>query len=169
MGRQLQRFIASMGGEGAAAAAVRRNWVQRARRGLYGGRTIQSGNKISEDGNNKSRRKWKPNSHPNTMFSEILGRKVSVTTTSYALRCMDKAGGLDAYILSTSEKDLASDFGSALRLKLETVLELRKDRAAAAAAAAAQQLRQQHSQLPPHSALSYSETSDDAVKEDNAL
>lgn len=122
--------------------------MQRARRGLYGGRIIQSGNQISEDGNNKSRRKWKPNTHPNTMFSEILGSKVSVTTTSYALRCIDKAGGLDAYVLNTAEKDLASDFGSALRLKLQAVLQERK---AAAAAAAARELREQHSQLPAHS------------------
>lgn len=127
-------------------AAVRRNWVQRARRGLYGGRTIQSGNKISEDGGNKSRRKWKPHSHPNTLYSEILGDKISVTTTSYALRCIDKAGGLDSYILQTTDKKLASDFGSALRSKLQAVL---KARAATASAAAARALRAQHSQLPP--------------------
>jgi hypothetical protein len=66
--------------------------------------------------------------------------------TYTSCRCIDKAGGLDSYILQTTDKKLASDFGSALRSKLQAVL---KARAATASAAVARALRAQHSQLPP--------------------
>jgi len=89
--------------------------LKRARKGLYAGRKLLSGNKVSEDGGNRSRRKWKPNVGRNSLYSEILGRKVFLRCTAHALRCIDKLGGLDQYILKTPEKELNSDVG--MRLK----------------------------------------------------
>ena len=42
-------------------------------------------------------------------YSEILGRPVRGRMTTYALRCIDKAGGVDAYLLGMDPKKLAND------------------------------------------------------------
>jgi large subunit ribosomal protein L28 len=73
----------------------------RAKRGLFHGKTVLFGNNVSEDGGNKTRRKWLPNAKRKRLFSDILNKMVSVVVTSHALRCIDKAGGLDNYITKT--------------------------------------------------------------------
>jgi large subunit ribosomal protein L28 len=78
---------------------VARATLNRAKRGLFGGRRIQFGNKISEDGGNKSRRSWKPNVHTVSLYSEALNKKFQLKVTGHALRTIDKAGGLDQYLL----------------------------------------------------------------------
>uniref|UniRef100_A0A0D3GS40 Uncharacterized protein n=1 Tax=Oryza barthii TaxID=65489 RepID=A0A0D3GS40_9ORYZ len=54
----------------------------RAKRGIYAGRHIQFGNKVSEDGGNKSRRTWKPNVQEKRLFSYIHDRHIRVKFTS---------------------------------------------------------------------------------------
>ena len=76
-------------------------------------RRILSGNNVSEDGGNRTRRTWKPNAQTATLYSELLDRKVRLKVTSAALRSIDKAGGLDAYVLHS--KDAADN---ALRKQL---------------------------------------------------
>lgn len=39
--------------------------------------------------------------------------------TTHALRCMDKAGGLDEYILNTRDQDLKSVFALELKQRLK--------------------------------------------------
>ena len=73
----------------------------RAKRGLYHGKTVRFGNSVSEDGGNKTRRKWSPNAKRKRLYSEILDRMIPIQVTSHALRCIDKAGGLDNYVLNT--------------------------------------------------------------------
>lgn len=94
-------------GVGQLARAV----MGRSRQGLYGGKRILSGNKVSEDGGNKyaparcdafatkqmavkvfvtlltyrSRRTWKPNVQKMTLYSKMLG-KVQLKVTTHALR-----------------------------------------------------------------------------------
>lgn len=41
--------------------------------------------------------------------------------TTHALRCMDKAGGLDEYILKTRDEDLKSVFALELKSRLRMV------------------------------------------------
>jgi large subunit ribosomal protein L28 len=82
--------------------------------GLYHGRTVQFGNKISFS-EKKSRRKWEPNVHIVKLYSEALDKRLRIKATQKALRCIDKAGGLDNYITKTKEVKLDSLF--ALRLK----------------------------------------------------
>ncbi|KAI7845095.1 hypothetical protein COHA_001460 [Chlorella ohadii] len=120
----------------------------RARRGLYAGRIVRFGNQISEDGGNKSRRSWKPNAHNKRLYSAILDRMIRLRVTTAALRDIDKAGGIDAYILSTPDKKLQSDVAMELRAQMLSAmarqaapprgLQTLLPRAAAAAAEAAQ-------------------------------
>ncbi|BBN02220.1 large subunit ribosomal protein L28 [Marchantia polymorpha subsp. ruderalis] len=83
--------------------------MNRAKRGLYAGRHIQFGNKVSEDGGNKSRRTWKPNVQSKRVFSLALDKYIRVHITTHALRCIDKAGGIDEYLLNIPDRNLESD------------------------------------------------------------
>lgn len=56
--------------------------------------------------------------HKTTMYSDVLDRRISLRCTAHALRCIDKAGGLDAYILNTPDKKLGSDVGAELRKEM---------------------------------------------------
>ena len=71
-----------------------------ANHGLYGGATIQSGNKIS-DGRNKGKtvRKWYPNVRIEKLRSTALGVEMSIPTTARVMRTIKKCGGLDEYLL----------------------------------------------------------------------
>ncbi|KAG0480263.1 hypothetical protein HPP92_010845 [Vanilla planifolia] len=84
----------------------------RAKRGIFAGRHIQFGNKISEDGGNKSRRSWKPNVQNKRLFSYIHDRHIRVKVTTHALRCIDKAGGIDEYLLNTPTTKWALSWAS---------------------------------------------------------
>lgn len=91
----------------------------RAKRGIFAGRHIQFGNKISEDGGNKSRRTWKPNVQEKRLFSYIHDRHIRVKVTTHALRCIDKAGGIDEYLLNTPYHKMDTELGLAWKTKIE--------------------------------------------------
>lgn len=73
---------------------------QEANQGLYGGASIQSGNKIS-DGRNKGRtlRKWYPNVRVEKLRSTALNVEMAIPTTARVMRTITKCGGLDEYLL----------------------------------------------------------------------
>ncbi|KAL3500498.1 hypothetical protein ACH5RR_039591 [Cinchona calisaya] len=91
----------------------------RAHRGLYAGRHIQFGNRVSHDGGNKSRRSWKPNVQDKRLFSYILDRHIKVKVTTHALRCIDKAGGIDEYLLKTPYHKMDTEMGLYWKAKIE--------------------------------------------------
>uniref|UniRef100_A0A2P2KBM1 Large ribosomal subunit protein bL28m n=2 Tax=Rhizophora mucronata TaxID=61149 RepID=A0A2P2KBM1_RHIMU len=95
----------------------------RAKRGLYAGRHIQFGNRVSEDGGNKSRRTWKPNVQKKRLFSYILDRHIQVKVTTHALRCIDKAGGIDEYLLKTPYQKMDTEMGLFWKAKIEKLYE----------------------------------------------
>ncbi|XP_074310745.1 uncharacterized protein LOC141646723 [Silene latifolia] len=95
----------------------------RANRGLFAGRHIQFGNQISEDGGNKSRRSWKPNVQKSRLFSYILDRQIRVKVTTHALRCIDKAGGIDEYLLKTPYHKMDTEMGVLWKAKIEKLYE----------------------------------------------
>ncbi|KAB2073203.1 hypothetical protein ERO13_A07G060900v2 [Gossypium hirsutum] len=97
--------------------------MNRAKRGLYAGRHIQFGNRISEDGGNKSRRSWKPNVQEKRLFSYILDRQIRVKVTTHALRCIDKAGGIDEYLLKTPYHKMDTEMGLFWKAKIEKMYE----------------------------------------------
>jgi len=68
--------------------------------GLYGGSTIQFGNKISKGRNKgRTRRSWKPNVRWKKLHSNALGKDLFIKVTRRALRTILKSGGLDNYLL----------------------------------------------------------------------
>lgn len=97
--------------------------MSRAKRGLYAGRHIQFGNRISEDGGNKSRRSWKPNVQEKRLFSYIMDRHIRVKVTTHALRCIDKAGGIDEYLLKTPYQKMDTEMGLFWKSKIEKLYE----------------------------------------------
>ncbi|KAK6915877.1 Ribosomal protein L28/L24 [Dillenia turbinata] len=95
----------------------------RAKRGLYAGRHIQFGNRVSEDGGNKTRRTWKPNVQEKRLFSYIHDRHIRVKVTTHALRCIDKAGGIDEYLLKTPYHKMDTEMGVYWKAKIEKMYE----------------------------------------------
>eukprot|EP01126_Amoeba_proteus_P033682 TRINITY_DN3316_c0_g1_i7.p1 TRINITY_DN3316_c0_g1~~TRINITY_DN3316_c0_g1_i7.p1 ORF type:complete len:156 (+),score=25.57 TRINITY_DN3316_c0_g1_i7:286-753(+) len=76
----------------------------------------------------RTRRFWKPNVHWKTFKSELLSQRFqgnlmslrsfttfSVPVTTKALRCVDKKGGIDNYVLYTPEKEMDSKIGLELK------------------------------------------------------
>lgn len=70
--------------------------------GLYGGATVQSGNKISKGRNKgKTRRRWYPNVRVEKLRSEALNKEFTLKVTASCMRTIQKCGGLDQYLLGT--------------------------------------------------------------------
>eukprot|EP00045_Choanoeca_perplexa_P022472 m.9664 g.9664 ORF g.9664 m.9664 type:complete len:135 (-) comp9474_c0_seq2:215-619(-) len=98
------RSVISTALRGAAARnTAKASSMNRAKQNLFGGRKLLTGVKSGDDKKspNKSPRTWKPNVFSKNYTSEILSRKISVKVTAYTIRCIDKAGGFDNYILKT--------------------------------------------------------------------
>lgn len=72
----------------------------RSRRGLYDGKDIRSGNRVSHS-ERKTKRKFKPNVFRKRVYSETLDEMIRFNLTAAALRSIDKAGGLDNYLLKS--------------------------------------------------------------------
>ncbi|KAL6524116.1 hypothetical protein OROMI_031211 [Orobanche minor] len=125
----MKKILKKVGGEQNLASGVKeqlRKFVPdrkvvmgRAHRGLYAGRHIQFGNRVSEDGGNKTRRNWKPNVQEKRLFSYILDRHIRMKVTTYALRCIDKAGGIDEYLLKTPYHKMDTETGLFWKTKIE--------------------------------------------------
>lgn len=58
------------------------------------------------------------------MYESKMIVEIFLRVTSNTLRCIDKAGGLDNYVLYTKDKDLNSDVALKLR---ERILEKQKE------------------------------------------
>ncbi|ANB14313.1 mitochondrial 54S ribosomal protein YmL24/YmL14 [Sugiyamaella lignohabitans] len=67
-------------------------------RGLYGGRMIQFGNKVSDFGN-RNMRTFKPNVHWNKLWSEALNKQINIRVVASVLRTITKEGGIDNYLI----------------------------------------------------------------------
>jgi large subunit ribosomal protein L28 len=76
-----------------------RHRSNRSRRGLYDGKDIRSGNNVSFS-MKCTRRKFKPNVFIKRVYSEILDDMVQFHLTASTLRSIDKAGGLDNYLMT---------------------------------------------------------------------
>ena len=84
--------------------------LARAQRGLYGGKTRQFGNQKSHSMRH-SRRSWAPNVQSKRLWSEALQRRLRVRVTAHVLRTIDARGGLDNYLLETSDRKIDSRLG----------------------------------------------------------
>ena len=77
-----------------------------ARKRTLGGKSPQSGHRVAHC-NIKTNHKWMPNIQTKALFSETLGQSIRLTITTQALRSVDKAGGLDLYLLKQAPEDLS--------------------------------------------------------------
>ncbi|KAJ4286575.1 hypothetical protein N0V88_007998 [Collariella sp. IMI 366227] len=76
-----------------------RQFYHQSNTGLYGAARIRFGNNVSEEHQIKTRRKWRPNVQHKRLWSASLGVFVRTRVTTRVLRTIDKAGGLDEYLL----------------------------------------------------------------------
>ncbi|KAF2154089.1 hypothetical protein K461DRAFT_277158 [Myriangium duriaei CBS 260.36] len=74
-------------------------WYKQSNTGLYGGQTIRFGNNVGEESERRTRRSWHPNLITRNLRSTLLNTTIRVKLTTRVLRTIDKAGGIDAYLL----------------------------------------------------------------------
>jgi large subunit ribosomal protein L28 len=79
-----------------------------ARRCGMTGKGVQAGNNVSH-ANNKTRRRFLPNLQETRLLSDALDQMVRVRLSTRALRTIEHNGGLDAYLLSTSDTKLPEE------------------------------------------------------------
>lgn len=72
------------------------------------GKGVQSGNNVSH-ANNHSRRRFLPNLQDSTMLSDMLGVSVTMRLSTRAIRTVEHNGGIDAFLLGSSNRDLAPE------------------------------------------------------------
>ena len=77
------------------------------------GKGLQSGNNVSHS-KRKTRRKFLPNLHPVSLLSDILKKSVNLRIAASTIRTVDHNGGLDKYLLSTTDSKLTD---KAVKLK----------------------------------------------------
>ncbi len=76
-----------------------------ARRCAITGKGVQYGNNVSH-AHNKSRRQFFPNLQYTSVQSDVLGRMVRLRVTPHGLRTIEAKGGLDAYLMGTTDRKL---------------------------------------------------------------
>lgn len=74
----------------------------------FSGKTVMAGNNVSH-ANNKTRRRFLPNLQQTALYSDALGSMVRVRLTTRALRTIEHNGGIDAFLLGTSNRKLGPD------------------------------------------------------------
>ena len=77
------------------------------------GKSIMSGNNVSH-AKNKTKRKFLPNLQNVKFFSKSLDKFISLKVSVRALKSVEKNGGLDSYLIKTSNKNLAD---TAIKIK----------------------------------------------------
>ena len=72
------------------------------------GRDVQTGNNVSH-AQNKTRRRFLPNLQKTSLWSEALGEMVRLKVSAYAIRTVEKKGGLDAFLTDARDGELAPE------------------------------------------------------------
>ncbi len=89
------------------------------------GKGVQTGNNVSH-ANNRTRRRFLPNVQDRMLFSDVLGR-IRLKCTPAAIRTIEHNGGLDSFLLGTTDAKLPAE---ALKLKRRLEKALAKREAA---------------------------------------
>jgi large subunit ribosomal protein L28 len=71
------------------------------------GKGVLTGNNVSH-ANNKTRRRFLPNLQDTTLLSDALGQPVRLRLSTRAIRTVEHNGGIDAFLLGTSDRVLAA-------------------------------------------------------------
>jgi len=77
-----------------------------ARRCELTGKAVLVGHKVSHS-NIKTKKRFLPNLNQVTLLSDLLGRSVRLRITAHALRSVEHRGGLDAFLMKSSDDDLS--------------------------------------------------------------
>ena len=72
------------------------------------GKSFQTGNNVSH-AKNRTKRRFLPNLQNISFISETLGRKIQLKVATSTIRTVEKKGGLDEYLLKTSNIKLSSE------------------------------------------------------------
>ncbi|MEX2618372.1 MAG: 50S ribosomal protein L28 [Alphaproteobacteria bacterium] len=75
------------------------------RRCTITGKGVQAGNNVSH-AHNKTRRRFLPNLQLTSLLSDALGQSVKMRLSTGAIRTIEKNGGIDAFLLGTSNRKL---------------------------------------------------------------
>jgi large subunit ribosomal protein L28 len=70
------------------------------------GKAVQYGNNVSH-ANNKTRRRFLPNLSVVTLISDALGQRIRLRVSAHGLRSVEHRGGLDAFLIKSSELELS--------------------------------------------------------------
>lgn len=79
-----------------------------ARRCAITGKGVQTGNNVSH-ANNKNRRRFLPNLQETSVLSDALGQMVRLKVSMQGLKTIEHNGGLDAFLLTTSNTKLSEE------------------------------------------------------------
>ena len=77
------------------------------------GKAVMAGNNVSH-AHNKTRRRFLPNLQVTSLLSDALGEVVRLRLSTRAIRTIEHKGGLDRYLMDTSDTKLPEE---ALALK----------------------------------------------------
>ena len=77
------------------------------------GKRPMSGNNVSH-ANNRTKRRFIPNLQNVKLYSSILQKYINLNITIRTMKTVEKNGGLDSYLIKTSNRNLAD---TALKLK----------------------------------------------------
>jgi large subunit ribosomal protein L28 len=89
---------------------------------------VQTGNNVSH-ANNKTRRRFLPNVQKVSLQSEALGNDVTLKVTAATLRTVEHNGGLDSYLLTTSNTKLTAE-AQTLKRRVQRALKAKEAKAA---------------------------------------
>ena len=87
------------------------------------GRGVQTGNNVSH-AHNKTRRRFLPNLQSVTVMSDVLGRPLSMRLAARTLRTIEHSGGLDKFLLGTSNTKLTHK-AITIKRKIQKVVDKR--------------------------------------------
>jgi large subunit ribosomal protein L28 len=91
------------------------------------GKGRQVGNNVSH-ANNKTKRTFLPNLQNVTLMSDSLGKSVKLRVSTHGLRSVEHVGGLDNWLMKTSDEKLSAN---ARKLKRELRKKASEDQKAA--------------------------------------
>ena len=78
------------------------------RRCALSGKSVLYGNNVSH-ANNKTRRRFLPNLQVASVLSDALGHTVRLRLTPRGIKTIEHNGGIDAYLLGTSDSKLSAE------------------------------------------------------------
>ncbi|KDO32626.1 hypothetical protein SPRG_02327 [Saprolegnia parasitica CBS 223.65] len=102
----------------------------RAARGLFGGKDKRFGNNVSFS-QRKTRRSWKVNHQWKHLYSEALDEMIGLNVTTHTMRCVDKVGGLDNYLMGITNYAELGVKGGEARFRIAQALKAARTKAPA--------------------------------------